>query len=50
MGEKKLFTDKRWTEPPKAFVVGHVEFTEEEKKENKEALLNILRKKGILKE
>lgn len=44
--EKKLFTDKRWTEPPKAFVIGHSEITEEDRelvrkfKEKKEKYRN----------
>ncbi len=31
MSEKKLFTDRRWTDIPKATVIGHSEVTEEEK-------------------
>lgn len=29
--EKKLFTDRRWTDIPKCEVIGHSEVTEEEK-------------------
>lgn len=47
---KTLFSDKRWNEPPVCEVVGWVEFTEEEKKKNKEKLKKILKEKGIIKE
>ena len=32
----KPFSSKRWTDIPRFVVVGHSEFTEEEKKENEE--------------
>ena len=31
---KKLFTDRRWTDPPQAKVVGYFEMTEEEKRQD----------------
>lgn len=34
--EKKLFTDRRWTDIPQATVISHRELTEEEKKKAEE--------------
>ena len=34
MSEKKLYTHRRWHEPPKAEVIGYREIPEEERKEN----------------
>ena len=33
MSEKKLYTHRRWHEPPKAEVIGYREIPEEERKE-----------------
>ncbi len=44
MKEKKLYSDRRWTDPPKAFVIGHEELTEEEKKEAEEAMKKFIKK------
>lgn len=33
MSKQKLFSHPRWNDPPQAKVIGHVELTEEEKKE-----------------
>lgn len=41
--------DTGWTDPPIPEVIGHVEFTEEEKKENDRRMNEILRKYGIIK-
>jgi len=48
--DKKLFTDRRWTDPPKATVIGRVETSEEELKEKREKFLERLRKNGAIKE
>lgn len=45
----KLFSDKRWTEAPKAFTVGQQKSTPEEKKQHREKFNTILKEKGILK-
>ncbi|WP_304681640.1 hypothetical protein [uncultured Clostridium sp.] len=50
MSEKKLYTHRRWHEPPKVEVIGHFEMTEEEQKENKRRFRERLRKIGILKD
>lgn len=44
MAEKKLFSDRRWTDPPKAFVIGHRELSEEELKEGEEAVQKFIKK------
>ncbi len=44
MKEKKLFSDRRWTDPPKAFVIGYEELTEKEKKEAEEATEKFIKK------
>lgn len=36
MDDKKLFTDRRWTDIPQATVISHRELTEEEKKKAEE--------------
>lgn len=48
--DKKLFTDRRWTDPPKATVIGHADISEEELKEKREMFLERLRKNGALKD
>ena len=47
---KELFTADRWTEPPVFQVIGHTEFSEEEKKENDKRMNDILKKYGVIKE
>ena len=47
---KGLFTDRRWTDPPKATVIGHFERTEEEQAADKKRFREHLRKIGELKE
>lgn len=47
---KGLFTDRRWTDPPKAMVIGHFERTEEEKATDKKRFREHLRKIGVLKD
>lgn len=46
---KELFTADRWTEIPVFEVIGHTEFTEEEKKENDKRMNDILKKAGVIK-
>lgn len=48
--EKKLFTDRRWTDPPKATVIGRADISDEELKEKREMFLGRLRKNGVLKD
>lgn len=36
MNDKKLFTDRRWTDIPQATVISHRELTDEEKGKAKE--------------
>ncbi|WP_294196083.1 hypothetical protein [uncultured Clostridium sp.] len=50
MSEKKLYTHRRWHEPPKATSIGRVEISEEERKENKRRFRERLRKIGVLKD
>ncbi|MBD8007455.1 hypothetical protein [Bacillus norwichensis] len=50
MGKDKLFSHPRWSEPIKGETIGKVEFTEEEKKENKKKLRDHLKKIGVIKE
>ena len=45
--KKELFTSYRWHEDVGAVSIGHVEMTEEEKKEAKKKLDKILRERGI---
>lgn len=47
MSEKKLFSDKRWHDIPKAETVGHIVFTDEEKKKNEELTKKMLRDIGV---
>ena len=44
MDGKKLYTDKRWTEPIACKVVGHVEITPEEQKKARKRLLEFIEK------
>ena len=44
----KPFSAKRWTDIPRFVVVGHSEFTEEEKKENEKKKEEIMRSYGAL--
>ena len=46
---KELFTADSWTEPPVFQVIGHTEFSEEEKKENDKRMNDILKKYGVIK-
>ena len=51
MSEKeKPFSAPRWNEPIRAEVTGHIEFSDEEKKENKRKFREFLKKEGILKD
>lgn len=45
MSDKKLFTDRRWTDIPLGEVIGHREITEEEKQEAEEAHRLILKQR-----
>lgn len=47
MSDKKLYTDKRWNDIPKAETVGHIVFTDEEKKKNKELTKKMLKDIGV---
>lgn len=49
MDNKKLFSDRRWTDPPVATVIGHRELTENEKKRAKEYKKRIIEKNKSLK-
>lgn len=44
----KPYTAKRWTEIPKPVVVGHSEFTEEEKKQNNDDATEMLQKYKVI--
>lgn len=46
---KKLFNDRRWTDPPQAKVVGYFEMTEEEKRQAGKDLEKILKETGAIK-
>ena len=46
---KKLFNDRRWTDPPQAKVVGYCEMTEEEKRQAGKDLEKILKETGAIK-
>ncbi len=43
MDEKKLYSDKRWTEPIACRVVDHVEVTPEEQKTARKKLLEFIK-------
>lgn len=43
------YTAKRWTEIPKPQLIGHTEFTEEQKRKNDKNAEDMLRQYGILK-
>lgn len=43
MEDKKLYSDKRWTEPMAFEVVGHVEITPEEQKEAQKKLQKFIK-------
>lgn len=49
MDKNNLYKDRRWTDIPKATVIGCKEQSEEERKASKEKLMNHLRKIGIIK-
>lgn len=46
--EYKPYTARRWTDIPQPVVIGHREFTEEEKKENDKKTEKILKEYGII--
>ena len=46
---KKLFTDRRWTDPPQAKVVGYFEMTEEEKRQAGKDLEKIVLSRAVQK-
>lgn len=48
--EKKLFTDRRWTDPPAVEVIGSAQSTEEERKAMSERAEAFFKQMGILKE
>lgn len=50
MGKDDLYKSRRWTDIPKATVIGHFEQTEEERKENKRKLRAHLKKIGVITE
>lgn len=49
MSEKKLFSDRRWHDPPVATVTGHEEPTEEEKRQADIDFEKILKEYGVMK-
>ena len=44
--ENALYSSPRWNDKQLPVVTGHIEFSEKEKKENREKFLDYLRKKG----
>ncbi len=46
--EKKLYTDARWNDTSRPIVIGHREFTEEEKKEIEEKIKAFNKRHGIV--
>lgn len=44
--ETALYSSPRWNDKQLPVVIGHIEFSEEEKKKNREEFLDYLRKKG----
>ena len=46
--ESKPYTSKRWTDIPIPRVIGHTEFTDEEKRENDKKMEDMMRKYGVL--
>ena len=44
--ENALYSSPRWNDKQLPVVTGHIEFSEEEKKKNREEFLDYLRKKG----
>lgn len=44
--KKGLYSHPRWNDKQIPVVTGHIEFSEEEKKNNREEFLDYLRKKG----
>ena len=44
--KKGLYSHPRWNDKQLPVVTGHIEFSEEEKKKNREEFLDYLRKKG----
>lgn len=50
MKDKKLFTDRRWTQPLGGVITGNFEISEEERKENKRKFRERLIELGILKD
>lgn len=44
MSDKKLYSDKRWTDIPKAKVIGYREMTPEEQEEANKTLERIIKK------
>lgn len=49
MDDKKLYSDKRWTEPMAYKVVGHVEVTPKEQEEARKKLLKFIKDNEELK-
>ena len=48
--EKKLYSDARWNDTSRPIVTGHVEFTEEEKKEIEKKVKEFRKRRGLDKE
>lgn len=48
MSEKKLYSDRRWNDPPQATVIGHRELTEEEKRQADLSLERLFKREGIM--
>lgn len=48
--DNKPYTSKRWTDIPVPNVIGQVEFTEEEKKENDKKMEEVMKAYGLLQE
>jgi len=48
--KKELFTDRRWTNPPKATIIDHFERSEEEPAADKKRFREHLPKIGVLKD
>lgn len=50
MKKDNLYKDRRWTDIPKATVIGREEPTKEETERNKQIVIEMLKRKGIIKE
>lgn len=46
--ESKPYSSRRWTDIPVPRVIGHTEFTDEEKRENDKKMEDMMKKYGVL--